>query len=135
MKRSAMIRNNYARIREVMVGSYREVVDSDGGIQYTIYIWEDGEIQRLLEAQGSNMRLVPNEYETRELFYVTTIELPCFDPFNYSDEGAPEDEEEREQAAKDICDWLVEEYDREGVDEVLATIIEDAKRDEYYDER
>lgn len=132
MKRSAMIRKNYARIREAMVGSYRDVIEADGRVQYDIYIWEDGEIRRLEEPQGSNTELVPNEYESRELFFVTTIELPFFDPFDYSDEGAPEDEAEREQAAKEICDWLVEEYDNEGVDEALETVIRDAKLEESY---
>ena len=129
MKKSEAILKYYGAIKEAMVGSYKEVVDSEGSIQYKIYIWEDGQVQRLLGVQGDNMELRPNEYEDRALYYVTTIELPCFDPFDYSDEGRPEDEAEREAAEKEICDWLVDEYEN-NADEVLDHIIEDAKFDE-----
>lgn len=131
MTRSEIITKNYNAIRETMIAKYRAVLDSEGGIQYKIYIWSDGEIQCLEQVQGDNTYLQPYETETRTLHYVTTIALPGFDPWDYADHSAPEDEHERETEEQEITDWLIEQYEQD-VDEQLDNIISEAEMIEHY---
>lgn len=131
MTRSEIITKNYNAIREAMIAKYRAVLDSEGGIQYKIYIWSDGEIQCLEQVQWDNTYLQPYETETRTLYYVTTIALPGFDPWDYADHSAPEDEQERETEEQEIIDWLIEQYEQD-VDEQLDNIISEAEMIENY---
>lgn len=131
MTRSEIITNNYKAIREAMIAKYRAVLDSEGGIQYKIYIWSDGEIQCLEQVQGDNTYIQPYETETRTLHYVTTIALPGFDPWDYADHSAPEDEHERKTEEQEIIDWLIEQYEQD-VDEQLDNIISEAEMIEHY---
>ena len=134
MKRSEIITEHYEEIKNAMIEHYRYVVEADGRVQYGIYIWEDGELEYLYEAQGSNSWLEPRRMEPRELFYVCTIEeSPSFNLWDYADEGMPEDEAEQETMSEEIIDWLVESY-TDNVDEVLDGIISDAEEMERYQE-
>lgn len=133
MKRSEALTKYYSKIAEDMTAHYREVIENDGRIQYAIYVWEDGEIERLLEPQGGNGWLKPRDYEPRELFYVTTIGEPAsFSIWDCSEYGEPEDETERETQREEIIDWLAGEY-ASNVRDVLDAIIEEAETDERYD--
>lgn len=129
MKRSEIITENYDRITEVMTENYRSVIEANGQIQYKVYIWEDGEIELLYGVQGDTSYLRPRDTESRELYYITTIEAPCFNPWDYTDHYAPDDEDECEAERDEIIDYLVREY-AANVSDVLDAIIEDAERDE-----
>lgn len=132
MKRSEIISENYKAITETMVSKYRAVLESNGAMQYQIYIWDDGEIECLEQVQGDNSYLQPREMEPRALHYVTTIEQPNFDPWDSADHSAPEDEQEREAEEKEIIDWLVQEYETNVGDE-LDNIISEAEMVERYE--
>lgn len=131
MNRSEIISENYKAITEAMVSRYRTVLESNGRIQYKIYIWDDGEIECLEQVQGDNSYLQPREMEPRALHYVTTIEQPNFDPWDSADHSAPEDEQERETEEREIIDWLVQEYETNVGDE-LDNIISEAEMVEHY---
>ena len=130
MKKPELINTYRQQITEAMVDCYRTVLESFGRIQYKIYIWEDGEIETLEDVQGSNTWLQPKSSEPRKLFYVTTIESPCFNPFDYTDESEPEDEDEKGQIIQQVVDYLVDEYDREGASDVLDSVLDEAEQDE-----
>lgn len=129
MKRSECITKYYKDIAAAMVERYRTVLECDGRIQYKVYIWEDGEMECLQGVQGDNSWLQARDCEPRELFYVCKIDSPCFDPWDYSDHSAPDDEEEREAERKEIIDYLVGEYET-NISDVLDVVIEEAERDE-----
>lgn len=132
MKLSEIITNNYKAITEAMVSMYRTVLESNGRIQYKIYIWDDGEIECLEQVQGDNSYLQPRDMEPRALYYVTTIEQPNFDPWDSADHSAPDDEQEREAEEQEIIDWLVQEYETNVGDE-LDNIISEAEMVEHYE--
>lgn len=119
------------KIEEEMVKRYRGVIESDGVIQYKIYIWDDGIIERLEGAQGDNSYLKPHSYESRSLYYVTTIQMPCFDPWDYWEDSVPDDDEEKNDALKSILDYLVDEYESNIMD-VMDDIIFEAEREALY---
>ena len=134
MKRSEAIEKYYDKIKADMVELYRSVIECDGRIQYTIYVWEDGELEHLEQPQGGNSWLQPRDCEPRELFCVTTIDVgPGFDIWDCSERGAPDDEDERETMRNEIIDWLVDEYEA-NVEELLDSIIEETKHWEKYDD-
>ena len=54
----------------------------------------------MCEPQGSNAWLKPRDHETRDLFEVTTVGYPCFDPWDCTSDPIPDDEDEREKAEK-----------------------------------
>ena len=122
MKRSEIITQYSNAIKEAMIDRYQVVLECEGRIQYKIYVWEDGEIEMLEGCQGDNTYLQPKSGESRELYYVTTISSPCFYAFDYTDDPEPDDETEREKMRKEIIDYLVDEYRRAGVDDVLNAI-------------
>ena len=134
MKRTEIITNNRDKIIAEMVSCYREVLDSNGKIQYKIHIWEDGKIETLESFQGDNTWLQAKSGEPRSLFYVATISSPFFYAFDYTDEPEPEDEDEKEKARQEIIDYLVGEYEREGAQNTLDAIMEEAKMDEELEE-
>lgn len=132
MKKSEIISKNRKAIIDAMADRYQVVLDSDGKIQYQIYIWEDGEIEMLEGAQGDNSYLQPKSGEPRDLYYIATVSAPCFYAFDYSDEPEPEDETEREAARQEIIDYLVGEYRQNQADEIIDHVIDEAERDEKY---
>lgn len=131
MKRSECITKHSGDIAETMVNRYRTVLESEGRIQYKIYVWEDGEIECLEGVQGDNAWLQPKDREPRELFYVCTIDSPCFDPWDYTDHAAPDDEDEREAERAEIIDYLVNDYE-ENVSDILNAIIKEAETEEKF---
>ena len=129
MKKSEAIAKYYGDIAAAMAERYRAVIECDGRIQYKIYVWEDGEIECLEGVQGDSTWLQARDMEPRELYYVCTIDAPCFDAWDYTDHFAPDDEAEREAERKEIIDYLVAEYET-NVADVLDDIISDAEREE-----
>lgn len=132
MKQSEIIRAHYAELIEAMTDYYRAVLDSAGRVQYKIYIWSDGEIHALEGVQGDNAYLVPREHETRELYHVCTIAEPCFDPWDYADSAAPDDEQERTETERQIIDYLVDNYRTDGASAILDSVIDQAEQEEFY---
>ena len=129
MKRSEAIKKYSEPIKEAMIESYRSVLNSYGKIQYRIYAWEDGEIERMEQVQGDNAYLQAKDIEPRELFYVCTISMPFYSPWDYSDHAAPEEENEREAEEREIIDYMVDEY-QQNISDVIDDIITEAERDE-----
>lgn len=127
MNKSEIITAYRKEISQEMIDCYRSVLNCDGTIQYGIYIWDDGEIETLEGCQGDNTYLVAKDWESRKLFYVTTISWPCFCAFDYWDGSAPEDEDEKEKAHQQIIDYLVDEYEREGVSDALDAVLSEAR--------
>ena len=132
MKRSEAIRKYWENIKNWLPDLYRAVLESDGRIQYGVYVWEDGEVQILEEVQGSTAYLKPKDMEPRKLFYVTCVEFPNFDPWDYSDHAAPDDPEKRKAERTEITDWLLEEYTR-NLPDLLDSILADAEQEEEYE--
>lgn len=130
MKTSEIIKAHRAEITSEMVDCYRSVLNSDGGIQYKIFIWDDGKIERLEQVQGDNSWLQAND---GSLHYITTISSPFFYAGDYTDDPEPDDEAERETWRQAVIEYLVDEYSREGVSDAMDVIIDDAERDEEYD--
>lgn len=132
MNRSEIISLHREAIASDMVSRYRSVLECGGRIQYKLFIWEDGELEVLEGVQGDNSWLQARDAEPRELFYICTIDCPCFDPWDCTDHAAPDDEEEREREEQEIIDWCVDEY-KAAIDEKLDAVIECAKCEEEYD--
>lgn len=126
MKKSEAIEKYREAIASEMIEKYQSVLDSNGNAQYQIYVWEDGEIETLCGPQGDNSYLAPRQYETRQLFYVTTIDMPCFDPWDFSDHSRPDDEIDQEKERKEIIDWLIDDY-RDHLDDLIGEICADAE--------
>ena len=129
MKNSEIISTYRESIEARMVELYRIVLNSDGRIQYKLYVWSDGELEALEDVQGSNSYLQERDGESRSLTYVATIASPSFDPWDYADHSAPEDEDERDAEAAEIIDWMVNEYENH-VSDVVDEIISDLEREE-----
>lgn len=132
MKKSEAILKYQGEIEETMISRYRTVLDSYGRVQYKVYVWEDGEIECLEGPQGDNCWLQAKDHEPRELFYVCTVESPYFDPWDYSDHSAPDDEEERETECQEIIDYLVDNY-KENISDKMDAIIAEAQQDESFE--
>jgi hypothetical protein len=131
MKNSEAIRKYYDTIRDALLDCYRTVLECNGRIQYKVYVWEDGEIERLEAPQGDTGWLQAREYEPRKLFYVDLIDAPFFDPWDYSDVGKPDDDAEAEALRQEIIDYLVESFEAD-VDDRLDHIIQNAEEAEKY---
>lgn len=132
MKRSEIITKYSREIAEVMVERYRSVLECAGRIQYKVYVWEDGELECLEGVQGDNSYLRPRDMEPRELYYVCTIDAPCFDPWDYTDHSAQDDENKREKERGEIIDYLVGEYET-NISDALDVVIEEAEQEERFD--
>ena len=132
MKRSEIIAKYRKEIAAEMVQHYRTVLECSGRIQYKVYVWEDGELECLEGVQGDTSYLRPRDAEPRELYFVCTLSAACFDPWDFADHSAPEDESEREKEEAEIIDYLVDEYET-GVFDVLDAVIEEAEQEEQYD--
>lgn len=131
MKKSEAIKAYASAITETMRESYRDVLESEGRVQYQIYVWEDGDITRLPGVQGDNSYLKPHDWNSIQLFYVTTVSCPNLDLWDCADHSAPEDQEQRESEEQEIIDYLMDEYDP---DEELDKVLEEAKREEAWEE-
>lgn len=134
MKRSEVLEKYRDKIEAAMVSNYRTVLESYGRVQESIYIWDDGEIVEHEDVEGGNSWLEPTESADREFFFVDTIKMPFYDPWDGAIDAPPEDEEEREHMEKEIIDYEVEEYESALSDYIYDEMIAEAKQDEkYYD--
>lgn len=133
MKRSEVLEKYTVSISDAMVDAYRAVIESSGSVQYQIYVWEDGEIERLQGPLGDNSWLKPRDCEPRNLYYVCTVSEPCCDPWSLAGVEVPDDETEREVAWQEVVDWLVREYEL-TVSDALYEIIEQADLEEMCEE-
>lgn len=73
MKKSEIIINNYDTILNALGACYRDALESDGRMQYALYVWEDGEIEILPKVSGDHTYLIPKECEPRQLVHVMTV--------------------------------------------------------------
>jgi len=129
MTKKEIIKKYYDELKREIIDCYRCVLKCwIGGIQYQVYIWEDGEIEFLETTSGSGCYLTPRSAEKRKLYYVCTVKETGFDPRDCCVEAWPEDEEEQEKIEAEIIeecvDWWVREW---RADELL----EEAMTDEY----
>lgn len=134
MKRSEVIKCNIKQLADHMCELYRTVLEYYGRIEYKVYIWSDGEVEVLEDVQGSSTYLKANDGETRDLYYVTTVSAPLFDPWDFTDHAAPDDETEREAERKEILDFMEYEYRNERVSDILSDVIEQAESEEAQEE-
>jgi len=131
MKKFDVIEKYWDKIGDAMGDAYEHVLNCDGRVQVSIYIWEDGEIQTLEDVQGGNSYLVPKDWESRELFFITTIEASFFDAFDYVDyTEIPEDEDEREELRDETIKYLISDYRHGHVWDQLAAVKEDARNED-----
>ena len=121
-----------SEIIAAMADAYKTVLNNRGTVQEDIYIWSDGEIRIQEETQGSSTYLVPGPASDRELFFITTIDAPFFDPWDGCPDPAPDDPAEREAAEQKYIAELVEEYEADAAPEILDTVITDAKDEERF---
>lgn len=126
MKNSEAITLYRDRIQKAMIDCYRTVIECDGRIQYKLYVWEDGELERLEGVQGDTGWLQPREMEPRQLFEITTVDAPFIDIWDFSDEPKPEDKDAQEAMRQEIIDYLVDSY-TDNLDELVDGIIADAE--------
>lgn len=129
MTSSEIILKNFGKLQEKMVDLYRSVLNCSGDIQYTLYVWEDGEIRYLEGVQGDNSRLYANDSETHKLVYVDTIQHPFFNVWDNVPGGKPDDPAEAERERQETIDWLVDGYE-ETVSDRLDVIIQEYKYDD-----
>lgn len=131
MKNSEMIKKFAAEIQESMIDAYKTSIECEGRIEYQIYVWEDGEIERLQTVSGDRSYLKAKDGEPRKLVYVTTV-AGC-NPFDCADEAIPEDENEREDMKAELIEWLMDEY-KATVSEKLDEAIEREECEEKHSE-
>lgn len=131
MTKTEIITAYYDRIAEALPEKYRAVLESGGHMQCDVYIWEDGELEFLCEAQGSTSYLKPKDCEPRMLYFVWRISAPCFDPWDAADHSAPDDEAQREAEREEIIDFLADEY-KANVGDVMDAILQEAKQEDLY---
>lgn len=130
MKKSEVISANIEKIAAAMVERYKYVLESNGRMQYKIYIWEDGDLECMQTVQGDHSWLQPRDAEPRALYYVTTVsETPGFNLFDAGGFVEPEDDVEREAAEAEVIDWLVDSY-KENLPVTMDAILEDAERED-----
>lgn len=131
MTKAEIIGKYYDRIAEALPEKYRRVLESNGREQCDVYIWEDGELECLWEAQGSTSWLKPKDCEPRMLYFVWRISAPGFDPWDAADHSAPDDEAQREAERAEIIGCLTDEY-KANVGDVMDAILQEAKQEDLY---
>ena len=130
MEKSEVLRKFSSEIEAAMVERYRVVLESGGQVQYKIFVWDDGEIECMQGPVGDNSYLVAKPAETRDLYYVLTVKEPHFDPWDFSDHSAPDDETEQDAERTGIIDWMVSEYET-NVSDILEVLIDEAEEGEW----
>lgn len=127
---SVLIKTHEREISDEMVRLYRASVESDGRIQYRLYIWSDGTLETLEDVQGGTSFLQPRDFEPRKLYLIDTICAgPGFDLWSAAPDGIPDDESERESLEQELVDWYVDSYE-EGLSDRLYWIIREAEQNE-----
>ena len=115
MTRKELIEKYYDELREEIIDCYRCVLKCwRTGINYQVYIWEDGEIEFLEQVNPDNGWLQPKQHETRELYYICTVSELGFDPWDCWVEFVPEDEDEFDKIEAEIIEEVVDWWVREG---------------------
>ena len=109
-------------IEQEAVNLYRTVLECDGMIQFSLYIWEDGEIESLQDVSGGNSFLRPRDSEPRQLFFVDTISNPTFSWADMIFDSVSEDEDEQEQQYKEAIDFAVDAFPDEFSDRLDSII-------------
>lgn len=115
---------HYNELISEMTSCYRNVLESDGAIQYKIYIWDNGEIETLEGPDGDNSALVARSHEERSLYHVATVRASCVDVFDLAGMERPEDPTELENAKAEAIDYLVDNYIEEAEAKLDAAIDE-----------
>lgn len=132
MKKSEIILANQEAIADYLVSHYRTVMECHGSVQYDLYIWSDGELEGMQRVSGDSTWLAPRNGESRELYFVTKV--TGYNPWDLVDDHpVPEDDEQREAEEQDLITELVHAY-KLNVYELIDSIVEDAKREERYDD-
>lgn len=134
MKASEIIAKYRKEIAESMTDAYHSVISHAGRFQYKIYIWSDGEIERLAGVQGNYIYLIPKSTESRSLYYITTVSEPYINIWDLAGESVPDDKSEKEAKEKEIIDCLVNDYRNNSVDDIIDNAIDYAKADEEYND-
>ena len=132
MKTSEAIKKYQQKIMETMSKKYRNVLESEGRLQYRIYVWEDGEIECLEGVQGDNSYLKAKDNEPRTLFYICTVSAPGFNVWDAAGESAPDNEQEAEEMAKSGIDACMEEY-TDSLPDMMDSLIREAEDEESYE--
>lgn len=127
---STVINANRDAIREKATELYRNVLECEGRIQYSLYIWSDGQLETLEDVQGGNAWLKPNDCETRELIFVCNIEAPNFRASDLF-EKKPSSDEEAEEWTEIIIDDMVQDYEA-AFDDLLDNGIYEYEEAERY---
>lgn len=133
MKTSEAIKKYQPEIMETMSEKYRNILESEGRLQYRVYVWEDGEIECLEGPQGDNSYLKAKDSEPRTIFYVDTVSAPGFSIWDAAGESAPENEQEAEEIAKSVIDACMEEY-TDSLPDMMDALIREAEDEETYEE-
>lgn len=125
MKKSELISTYYNELSTRMAELYEQVIRAEGHVDIEVYIWDNGDIDTLTVAHGSNDYLSKRTTDDGELFYVTTIE-----GFNiWQEEPRPDDDDEAEQLLNDSIEYLVDGY-RDIIPDILDLAIRWAEYDE-----
>lgn len=115
MKKTEAINKFRTEIEATMVESFRSVLESEGRIQYQIYIWEDGQIERLEGTYGDRSYLRPRDDEERQLFYICRVDWGYMGGAEITD-----------------IDEMVEDYESD-VEEILDYVYLEAVDEERWD--
>ena len=121
MTRRELIEKYYDELREEIIDCYRCVLKCwRTGINYQVYIWEDGEFEFLEQVNPGTGWLHPNQCESRELYYICTVSESGFNPWDGWCEEYPNDETEEEKIEKELIDECVDWWVGEGkADELI----------------
>lgn len=121
----ALVEANEEKIRNFIEACFDEMMRSNFTLSEQVYIWEDGELDDLVEVGYSSGWLQPKDSEPRELYHLATLYES--DPSGWSTGYFIEDEEEAEEAYAEALNWWRENK----LDEIMAEVYEAAER---YDE-
>lgn len=127
LSQSECIEKYAEQIRHEMMKCYRKVLEADGRIQYKIYVYSDGEVLAVEQVQGDIMYLYPNDWEQRQMYFVLTVDAPFVNVLEEAGVTPPEFEEDLEEARRDAIDWLVDEYESDGAEEHLNSVLREAE--------
>lgn len=124
MTKLEVLKKHRTAIEQEAVKLYRTVLESDGDLQFSLYIWEDGEIESLQDVSGGNDTLRPRDSEPRQLFFVTKVSAPAFSWVDMLVDPVSEDEVEQEQQNSEAIDFAVDAFKDEFSDRLDSIIKE-----------
>lgn len=129
MKKSELMTLHRNALLEVIQDAYTDLMRyaNPTNAVYRIYLWSDGEVERLLTGAGSSEWLQPKAGEERSLDYVCTVRGD--DVWQWLDMSEPDDEAEADRLKAEAVKELCSSYDP---DPVLDQAIREAKDEERY---